>query len=226
MKIVVEVAGLDVGGLFTPKQKEVVSSDGRAIAFRQEPAVEASPKAKKSEATESRESWYCLFFVAGTLFFLVFQPLNAPAKKLFHPSAIIKVEQSLPPVATGKHIRPTTGVITSRFGKRKSPTAGASSFHQGLDFGANTGTPIVASQSGTVTFSGDKGGLGRTVVIDHGNGVQTVYGHCSELKVKAGDKVDQKQVIALVGSTGVSTGPHLHWEFIVNGQKVDPEGRL
>ena len=113
-------------------------------------------------------------------------------------------------------IKPISGVLTSRYGYRWGST------HTGIDIGASTGTSIKAAASGTVTFSGWKGSLGQLVVISHGNGVQTYYGHCSKLLVKAGTKVSQGQVIAKVGSTGRSTGPHLHFEIRVNGSSVNP----
>lgn len=119
-------------------------------------------------------------------------------------------------------IRPTSGVVTSRFGARWG------SNHKGLDIGASKGTAIKAAASGTVTVSsyGYNGGYGNYVIISHGNGIQTVYGHCSELKVKVGEKVSQGQVIATVGSTGRSTGNHLHLEIRVNGVAQNPQNYL
>ena len=117
-------------------------------------------------------------------------------------------------------IRPVSGTITSRFGVgsriRRSP-------HTGLDIATSTGTPIAAAASGTVTFSGYKGSYGNMLVISHGNGVQTYYGHCSKLYVSAGTQVSQGQIIGAVGSTGNSTGPHLHLEVRVNGVAYNPQ---
>ena len=117
-------------------------------------------------------------------------------------------------------IRPISGIITSRFGARSSIR---SSSHTGLDISAPTGTPISAAASGTVTFSGYKGSYGNMLVISHGNGVQTYYAHCSKLYVSAGTKVTQGQKVAAVGSTGNSTGPHLHLEIRVNGVAYNPQ---
>lgn len=117
-------------------------------------------------------------------------------------------------------IRPVSGTITSRFGARSSIRV---SSHTGLDIAASTGTPIAAAASGTVTFSGYKGSYGNMIVISHGNGVQTYYGHCSKLHVSAGTQVSQGQSIAAVGSTGNSTGPHLHLEVRVNGVAYNPQ---
>ena len=112
--------------------------------------------------------------------------------------------------------------VTSPFGYRDSPTAGASSYHQGIDIGASSGSPIYAAASGTVTDAGYSSSRGNYVVIAHGSGVSTVYMHCSALYVSAGDKVTQGETIAAVGSTGISTGPHLHFGVIEDGVYVNP----
>lgn len=116
--------------------------------------------------------------------------------------------------------RPVSGIISSRFGARSSIRSSA---HTGLDIATSTGTPIAAAASGTVTFSGYKGSYGNMLVISHGNGVQTYYGHCSKLYVSAGTQVSQGQIIGAVGSTGNSTGPHLHLEVRVNGVAYNPQ---
>lgn len=120
-------------------------------------------------------------------------------------------------------IRPVSGTITSRFGVRSNIRSSA---HTGLDIATSTGTPIAAAASGTVTFSGYKGSYGNMIVISHGNGVQTYYGHCSQLYLSAGATVSQGQTIASVGSTGNSTGPHLHLEIRVNGVAYNPQNYL
>ena len=117
-------------------------------------------------------------------------------------------------------IRPVSGTITSRFGVGSRIRR---SSHTGLDIATSTGTPIAAAASGTVTFSGYKGSYGNMIVISHGNGVQTYYGHCSKLYVSAGAQVSQGEIIGAVGSTGNSTGPHLHLEVRVNGVAYNPQ---
>lgn len=117
-------------------------------------------------------------------------------------------------------IKPISGTITSKFGAGSSIRR---SSHTGLDISAPKGTPIKAAASGTVTFSGYKGSYGYMIVISHGNGVQTYYAHCSSLYLSAGASVSQGQVIAAVGSTGNSTGPHLHLEVRVNGVAYNPQ---
>lgn len=117
-------------------------------------------------------------------------------------------------------IKPISGTITSRFSSISRVRSGA---HTGLDIAASSGTPIKAAASGTVVYSGVRGGYGNLVVISHGNGVQTFYGHCSKRYVSAGDTVSQGDKIAAVGSTGNSTGPHLHLEVRVNGVAYNPQ---
>lgn len=119
--------------------------------------------------------------------------------------------------ATGSFMWPLAGgVITSSFGPRWGTT------HAGIDIGASRGTSIFASDGGTVELARWYGGYGYAIIINHGNGYKTLYGHCSQLIAKAGQKVSKGQLIARVGSTGNSTGPHLHFEVIDNGSKKNP----
>ena len=112
--------------------------------------------------------------------------------------------------------------LTSPFGHRNRPTAGASTFHKGVDLGAPQGTPIVASRTGIVTQSGSNGGLGICVTINHGDGFSSVYGHMTNTIVAAGQAVSAGQTIGYVGSTGISTGFHLHFGIAYNGSFVNP----
>jgi len=113
--------------------------------------------------------------------------------------------------------------VTSRFGYRKSPFTGKREFHKAYDIAARKGTPVLSTADGVVTFSGKKGLLGNTIVIDHGHGMVTRYGHNHKLLKKRGDKVKRWETIALMGSTGRSTGPHVHYEVHLNGIPVNPE---
>ena len=117
---------------------------------------------------------------------------------------------------------PTKGWITSYYGPRISPTSKRLRMHEGIDIGARTGTPIVAVADGTVIFAGKKPGFGNFVGIDHGYGVETYYAHAKGLFTKKGQLVKRGQRIAAIGSTGASTGPHIHYEVRVNGTPVDP----
>lgn len=119
-------------------------------------------------------------------------------------------------------IRPTSGWITSNFGYRISPFTGKKEFHKGLDIANRKGTEIMATADGVVTFAGPKGFFGELVVIDHGHGITTRYAHLDKALFKSGDRVKRGQVIAQMGNTGRSTGPHLHYEVRLNGVPVNP----
>ena len=123
--------------------------------------------------------------------------------------------------ARGRFLWPTTGQITSPFGYRT--IFGSTSFHRGLDIANAAGTEILASAGGTVTWAGPKGTYGNLLILDHGNGFSTYYAHCSQLLVTVGDTVDQGEKMALMGSTGRSTGPHLHFEVRWQDEPLDPQ---
>jgi murein DD-endopeptidase MepM/ murein hydrolase activator NlpD len=120
-------------------------------------------------------------------------------------------------------IWPIRGQISSGFGWRRNPMSGrGSEHHNGIDIPASTGTPIRAAGGGTVTFSGWNGGYGNTVIIDHGGGLTTMYSHNTRNSAVVGQVVERGEIIAYVGSTGRSTGPHLHYEIRRNGTAVNP----
>ncbi|MBE9138700.1 peptidoglycan DD-metalloendopeptidase family protein [Nodosilinea sp. LEGE 07088] len=123
---------------------------------------------------------------------------------------------------TGRFVFPANANISSGFGNRRHPILGYNRFHAGIDFAASYGSTIRAADSGQVIFSGWYGGYGQTVIIDHGGGLSTLYAHASRLVVSEGQTVQQGQAIAAVGSTGLSTGPHLHFEVRRNGNPIDP----
>jgi murein DD-endopeptidase MepM/ murein hydrolase activator NlpD len=126
-------------------------------------------------------------------------------------------------LASTPAVRPTPGWTTSRFGYRTSPFTNRREFHKGYDIANRLGTPITATADGVVSFTGPKGTLGKMVVIDHGHGMVTRYGHCHKILVKRGDAVKRGDTIALLGNTGRSTGPHVHYEVHLNGLPVNPE---
>ena len=125
-------------------------------------------------------------------------------------------------VGTGQMIWPLGGPITSEYGWRTHPIYGNARYHSGIDIGGDYGMNIYAADSGTVTYSGWISGYGNTVIIDHGNGVSTLYGHNQSLTVSVGQNISQGDVIAHCGSTGNSTGPHCHFEVRVNGEPTNP----
>lgn len=126
-------------------------------------------------------------------------------------------------IAGIKLSRPVNGLITSRYGSRSSAR---SSTHTGLDIATSLGTPITPIASGTVTYASYKGSYGNLVIINHGNGIESYYAHCNQIYVTVGQKVDASTTISTVGSTGNSTGPHLHLEIRQNGETLNPENYL
>lgn len=133
-----------------------------------------------------------------------------------------KTARSTDKLATSPSIWPVNGSITSGFGWRNSPWEDGSELHPGIDIATNMGTPVVATADGEVVKSGWSGGYGNIVQINHGNGIETIYGHNSQIAVSVGQSVRKGQVISYAGSTGRSTGPHVHYEVRVNGSAVDP----
>lgn len=123
---------------------------------------------------------------------------------------------------SGGFLRPVSGEVSSPYGYRVHPILGGRRMHTGVDMRASSGTPIKAAAAGYVVWASRKGGYGNCVIIDHGGGVATLYGHCSSLAVSAGQEVSQGDTIAYVGSTGLSTGPHLHFEVQRNSSPVNP----
>jgi murein DD-endopeptidase MepM/ murein hydrolase activator NlpD len=121
-----------------------------------------------------------------------------------------------------QYLHPVNGPVSSSFGMRVHPISGQLQMHEGMDMAVPIGTPVKASGSGEVVFAGEVSGYGNLVVVDHGNGVQSLYGHLDSIDVKAGDAVRRGQVIAASGNSGRSTGPHLHFEIRLGGRPVNP----
>lgn len=154
---------------------------------------------------------------------VVTTPAKTATQKTTTPKGTVNTSQTVSygKVSLGVSLsRPVAGTITSRFGRRSRGT------HTGIDVATSKGTPIKAAASGTVTYAARKGSYGNLVVVDHGNGIQTYYAHCNSINVSAGQSVSQGQVISTVGSTGNSTGPHLHLEVRVNGVCQNPQNYL
>jgi murein DD-endopeptidase MepM/ murein hydrolase activator NlpD len=134
------------------------------------------------------------------------------------------VSRGNPTPGNHRFIWPVNGPVTSPFGPRSHPIYGGTRMHTGVDIAASQGTPIKAAGDGVVKMAGWNGGYGNWTLVDHGGGLATGYGHQSRIAVSVGQHVSTGQVIGYVGSTGASTGPHLHWEVRVNGNPVDPMG--
>lgn len=135
---------------------------------------------------------------------------------------IADMEERFEYLETVPDLWPSSGRLTSGFGMRRNPFGRGREFHEGIDIANSQGTDIVAAAKGIVVFSGYKSGYGRTIIIDHENGYKTLYAHNSRLLVSFGHRVEKGQVIAKMGSTGRSTGPHLHFEVHIDGKPVDP----
>lgn len=170
-----------------------------------------------------------LLLVLGIMSYRPNQPVNTPPaidpeSAQSDTSKTMQNEKAAPAdtQAAIPSIWPISGPVTSNFGWRNSPWDGGGELHQGIDIANNLGMPVVAAADGEVTTSGWIEGYGNLVEINHGNGIATRYGHNSQLAVGTGQHVKKGQVISLVGSTGKSTGPHLHYEIRINGTAVNP----
>jgi len=150
------------------------------------------------------------------------QEISALAKEESSIRAAIQASSNPAPGKTGALLRPVPGAVSSGFGKRVHPISGGVKMHNGVDMNARMGDPIKAAEAGVVIVSGVKGGYGNAVMIDHGGGMVTLYGHQSKLGVSVGQTVARGQVIGWVGATGQATGPHLHFEVRINGTPRNP----
>ncbi|MBE0482598.1 MAG: M23 family metallopeptidase [Bacterioplanes sp.] len=156
------------------------------------------------------------------------QVLNELAERISHREQQLEVLDSL--MSANRHNADTTiagrpvrsGWMSSRYGQRTDPFSGRQSWHAGVDFAAKAGSDVIAAAGGVVTFAGRRHGYGLMVEINHGNGYKTRYAHHQEITVNVGDIVRRGDTIALVGSSGRSTGPHVHYEVYKNGRTVDP----
>ncbi len=146
----------------------------------------------------------------------------ADKEKLDFNDLIDKLTKKKNLLASSPSIKPVSGIITSPFGYRKSPFTGMRTFHSGLDISNRMGTKIVSTAAGKVVFAGRKTGYGKVVIIDHGYGKATKYAHLRDILVHKNQQVKRGEAIATLGNTGRSTGPHLHYEVLVNGTPVNP----
>lgn len=158
--------------------------------------------------------------------FEILEDLEAESNAIASQIKAIQAKNAGTTSAPGAYLWPcpSSKNITSNYGYRIHPIQGTKKLHSGMDIGAKTGADVIASASGTVIMSQYYGGYGNCIIIDHGGGVSTLYGHMSSLIAKNGAKVNAGDVIGKVGSTGNSTGPHLHFEVRINGSTVDPKG--
>ncbi|HEY3095991.1 MAG TPA: peptidoglycan DD-metalloendopeptidase family protein [Acidimicrobiia bacterium] len=155
-----------------------------------------------------------------------FEAEYAAVQEQINAQIAAAVSRGNPVQGNGRFIWPVSGPVTSGFGPRIHPIHGGSRMHTGIDIAASSGTPIKAGDDGVVKMAGSNGGYGNWTLIDHGGGLATGYAHQSSIGVSVGQRVSRGEVIGRVGSTGASTGPHLHFEVRVNGNAVDPMGWL
>ncbi|AFY73397.1 metalloendopeptidase-like membrane protein [Synechococcus sp. PCC 7502] len=205
--------------LVNDQAQTIINTQNQIILLNQELAqqkqnFEAQATAQAQVVTRLKSDRQALEAAESRLVQDSIQIRNIILAKTFTPDSIIP--------GTGQMMYPVIAPITSPFGYRMHPILGYQKFHSGMDFGADYGTVIYAADSGNVVFAGWYGGYGNAVIIEHGNGISTLYGHTSEVYVTEGQAIQKGQPIARVGSTGFSTGPHLHFEVRVNGEPVDP----
>jgi murein DD-endopeptidase MepM/ murein hydrolase activator NlpD len=187
------------------------------LADQKQAFQEASDATARAQAAVSRS--------LGSDARLVAQMVNPQfgADDITSVLAFVQAGQGEPPSRDGIFFLPIAGApLTSPYGLRIDPIEGTVGFHPGLDFGADARTPIHAAGAGMVVVAGDCGGYGNCVVIDHGSSLATLYGHQTQVLVRVGDAVTPGQVVGPVGSTGISTGPHLHFEVRLHGTPIDP----
>jgi murein DD-endopeptidase MepM/ murein hydrolase activator NlpD len=202
-----DLSGLAGGGIDVEAVPTSPAPDGRSAARR-------AARQSTAERAEDDVSW--LRREVRRLTFV------AEQRHLSLEELVTGLEDKHDRLASSPAVWPAKGWLTSRFGMRVSPFTGRRQFHAGIDVAGAPGSPVIATARGRVVFAGPKGPMGQTVIIDHGHGVETHYGHNQELRVKRGQQVERGDVIANLGNTGRSTGPHLHYTVEVNGKAVNP----
>jgi len=222
---VVEVGTVETGDLATQARgfgdAEAVPSNAAAQAALPPQSANASEAAgarveHKANARTADDRISALRNEARQLAF------RADQRLLSLQELVGQLENKHAKLASSPAIWPTQGWLTSRFGTRISPFTGKRQFHAGIDIAGARGTDVVATARGKVTYAGSKGPLGKTVIIDHGYGIRTHYGHNADVHVKRGQQVERGQRIASLGNSGRSTGPHIHYAVEVKGKAVNP----
>lgn len=199
---------LTVKGALLPAYNQVFASQGKLIS---DVALEQLP---------DQEVRLAMKVVAGTE--VTVYKRRTPGQNAVEYAVLFEIPADPVHGGHGPLQWPVHGRLSSKYGWRLHPILHEHRHHSGIDIAVPEGTPIKAAQGGKVVHAGNRGGAGLCVIIEHGNGRRSSYGHCSKLKVKLGDVVKQNQVVALAGSTGMSTGSHVHFSVTENGKQVDP----
>ena len=216
-------ANADLVERFTAKQQETLRLRGELEAVRQEigtwPSLHAkvvSPFGKAGGTLEPLPSTQTLNDVAGTV-----RRATGTLRQI--ASVMMRFDSIIAQLPTHWPVR---SAIASEFGNRRDPFTNEREFHQGVDLVAGHGTPVNAPAAGAVALAGSHGSYGLAVIVDHGSGVKTLYGHLSRVSVKNGERVTRGQLLGHAGNTGRSTGAHLHYEVTVGGRPVNPRAYL
>jgi len=228
-------------GQENPDEQQLELTLGKPLIDERKPAANGLALGKSMDSTgagtgEDTDSWFPVFKTAQKEFSylnpidkadltLTFAKTSTKVKRVERDLTLLfeRMASQRDLLSATPSVRPTGGWVSSGFGYRRDPFTGRAKLHKGMDFGANRGTPVYAPADGVVSFAGREGGYGKIVSIDHGYGIVTRYAHNSRLLVKTGQRVKRWDKISEVGSTGRSSGPHLHYEVRLNGVPVDPE---
>jgi len=216
-------AGTEIEATETALAGEVISLDGTRAELEQ---LEAELDARGEELHAELDRQRSLLAAVEAEIAEIEGEIAALEKEENSIRSLIAARSSDGGRAPGQLTRPVPGAISSGFGPRRHPILGVTRMHNGLDMNCRSGDSIVAAEAGTVILAGVKGGFGKAIMIDHGGGMVTLYAHQSALAVSTGDRVGAGEVIGYCGSTGLSTGPHLHFEVRIKGDPVDPANYL
>jgi murein DD-endopeptidase MepM/ murein hydrolase activator NlpD len=198
---------------------EALLAASKQVTIAGTPVVATLPAVEVQSLTVATSTLSAAGLLAGTLEVLQGE---MEGRLISLEDVQIAAAEQLAYEAAKPSIWPTQGRITSRYGYRSSPFGTYREFHPAIDIAAPIGTPVVATGDGRIIFTGWRTDLGNTVIIDHGYNLRTLYGHVAKVAISVGDRVKKGQVIAYVGSTGRSTGPHVHYEVHLRGTQVNP----
>lgn len=204
--------------------RDIVASERARIASLK--AEEQGARTQVADAVEAQEALLAQVHAQKDRFNAEINALKAESNSVAGMLRSRQSGQEFVGSGSGVLARPVAGMFTSGFGARVHPILGTTRMHNGVDFGAGHGTPVWAAGAGEVVWAGGRGGYGNTVIVDHGNTLATLYAHLSTVSVSVGATVNPGQVVGAVGSTGLSTGPHLHFEVRQSGTPVNPLGYL